>query len=218
MNRDDAAVPGDRLLYLDCFSGLAGDMILAALIDVGVPLDTVREAVTRLPLDGYGLRLERERRQSIDAARFFVDVDEAQQPHRHYTEIREMIGAAGLAQGVTRIAQEIFAVLARAEARAHGATVEDVHFHEVGAVDSIVDIVAACAAMELLDIDRVLCSAIPVGSGTVRCEHGLMPVPAPATARLLVGAAIREAPIVGEATTPTAAAVLTTLAESFGPA
>ena len=139
-------------------------------------------------------------------------------PQRRLSDILSMIDAAGLPGRAAQRAKKVFRRLAEAEANVHGIGIEEVHFHEVGAVDSIVDIVAACVAMELLDIDRVLCSAIPVGSGTVRCEHGLMPVPAPATARLLVGAAIREAPIVGEATTPTAAAVLTALAESFGPA
>jgi uncharacterized protein (TIGR00299 family) protein len=141
-------------------------------------------------------------------------------PHvarRGLNDILTMIGAAGLPARVVDRARRVFQRLGEAEAAVHGIAVQEVHFHEVGAVDSIVDVVAACVGLELLGIDRLLCSPIPVGSGTVRCEHGLLPVPAPATARLMIGVPVLQAPITGEATTPTAAALLTTLAESFGP-
>jgi len=141
-------------------------------------------------------------------------------PHvarRSLSDILAMIEAAGLPARVVDRAKRVFQRLGEAEAAVHGIALQEVHFHEVGAVDSIVDVVASCVGLELLGIDRLLCSPIPLGSGTVRCEHGLLPVPAPATVRLMIGVPVRQAPIVGEATTPTAAALLTTLAESFGP-
>jgi hypothetical protein len=213
---EPTATGGERLLYLDCFSGLAGDMILAALIDLGVPLDAVRDAVARLPLSGYGIRLERERRQTIDAARFFVDVDEAHQPHRHYSDIRELIAGAGLDGETTRLAQEIFAALARAEARVHGATVDDVHFHEVGAVDSIVDIVGIAAALAHLGA-AVECAPPPLGRGFVETRHGTLPLPAPATLFLLEGVPVHGTEIEAELVTPTGAAVVKACARRFGP-
>lgn len=138
-------------------------------------------------------------------------------PHRRLSDILEMIQGAGLAERVVERARRIFQRLAEAEAKVHGTGIEEVHFHEVGAVDSIVDVVAGCVGLELLGVDRVVCGAIPLGSGTVTCEHGELPVPAPATAQLIVGVPTRGAEIAGEATTPTGAAVLTTLAESYGP-
>jgi hypothetical protein len=147
-------------------------------------------------------------------------VHEHAHPHvarRSLSDILAMIETAGLPARVVDRAKRVFQRLGEAEAAVHGIAIREVHFHEVGAVDSIVDVVAACVGLELLGIDRLLCSPIPVGSGTVRCEHGLLPVPAPATARLLLGVPVLQAPITGEATTPTAAALLTTLAESFGP-
>jgi len=207
---------GDRLLYLDCFSGLAGDMILGALLDLGVPLDLVRETVARLPLEGYALRVQRERRSSIDAARFFVDVEEARQPSRHYSDIRGMIETAGLPAGVERVASEIFAALARAEARVHGTAVDDVHFHEVGAVDSIVDIVGIAAAVDHLGAE-VRSAPLPLGRGFVKTSHGTLPLPAPATLLLLEGAPAYGTEIEAELVTPTGAAVVKALCRGFGP-
>ncbi len=215
-DRDLQAAGGGRLLHLDCFSGLAGDMILASLIDLGVPLDVVRGAVARLPLEGFAIRLERERRQSIDAARFFVDIDAASQPHRRYSDIRRMIDGAGLDAETTRIAQDIFGVLARAEARVHGTTVEEVHFHEVGAVDSIVDVVGIAAALAHLGAE-VGCAPVPLGCGFVETRHGTLPVPAPATLFLLEGVPVHGTGIEAELVTPTGAAVVKACARRFGP-
>lgn len=146
------------------------------------------------------------------------DHDHGHPPRRRLSDIVTLIDRAGLAPRVTERARRIFTRLGQAEAKVHRIDIQEVHFHEVGAVDSIVDIVAACIALELLGIDRVVCSAIPVGSGMVRCEHGLLPVPAPAVAELLVGVPLRAIDVQGEATTPTAAAIFVELAESFGPA
>ncbi len=222
--------------FFDCFAGSGGDMIVAALLDAGADLNALRAEVARLGLEGVELAVENVRRGGLAGVRFVVrehgrDADEHHHEHREHreshhrhhhthrslTEILELIRTAGLPDRAADRAQRVFRRLGAAEAAVHGVDVEAVHFHEVGAVDSIVDVVAACVALELLNVDRVLCSPIAVGSGQIECAHGTLPVPAPATARLLVGAATQQSPAAGEATTPTAAAVLTTLAEGYGP-
>lgn len=224
------------LAYFDCFAGSGGDMIVAALIDAGAGLDGIRAEIAKLGLGTVELTARRVHRGGLTGLHFQVRQqqngeehchDAAQPPHhRHLAEILEMIARAGLAGRAGRAAERaarIFTRLGEAEAKVHNIAVEEVHFHEVGAVDSIVDVVAACVALELLDVDRVISSPIPLGSGTVRCEHGVLPVPAPATAELVRGAATcpgesgQSGGGGGELTTPTAAAILTTLAESYGP-
>jgi uncharacterized protein (TIGR00299 family) protein len=191
-------------------------MIVAALLDAGADADALRDHLQRLDLGDFSVRLQRETRRGITATRFFVDAPN-EQPHRHLSDILEIIGRADLPPRAARRATEAFEHLGRAEAQVHNIPLEKVHFHEVGAVDSIVDIVAAAVALELLGIDEVACSPIPVGSGTVECDHGTLPVPAPATALLLKGATICSGPVCGEATTPTAAALLTTVSPTQGP-
>jgi len=204
------------VLYLDCFSGLSGDMIVSSLLDLGVPLEVVEAAVRALPITGFSLRVEPEIRSSIRVTRFFVDVGGEDQPHRHFSDIREMIGAADLAPGVARRAVAIFETIAAAEARVHGSTVEDVHFHEVGAIASIVDIVGAAAALEHLGAE-VVCGTVPVGRGFVRTRHGPLPLPAPATLLILEGVPIEGTEVEAELTTPTGAAIAKAVARSFGP-
>jgi len=206
------------IAYFDCFAGAGGDMIVASLLDAGADLDAVGTALAGLAADGYALRSETVVRGGIAGTRFVVDLaPDAPQPARHLAEILAMIDSADLPGRAAERASAIFTRLAEAEAKVHRVPVEQVHFHEVGAVDSIVDIVAACVALELLAIDRVVCSAIPTGGGTVDCDHGRLPVPSPATAELLIGApAAAGEQADGEVTTPTAAAVLTTLAEAYG--
>jgi len=207
--------------YFDCFAGAAGDMIAGALIDAGAHLDAIRAELARFELGDVRLEAESVRRSGIAALHFQVHEHshghEGHHPHRRLGDILGMIDAARLADRAADRARRIFTRLAEAEAKVHGVGLEEVHFHEVGAVDSIVDVVTACVAMELLDVERVLCSPIALGSGTVMSAHGELPLPAPATAELLVGAETRASRIVGEATTPTGAAVLTTLAEAYGP-
>ena len=207
--------------YFDCFAGAGGDMIVGALIDAGADLDSLREQIAKLGLGEVRLEAEPVRRNGMAALHFRVHEphhgDEGHHAHRRLSDILGIIDGAGLAPRAADRARRIFTRLGDAEAKAHGIDVEEVHFHEVGAVDSIVDVVGACVAMELLDVDRVLCGAIPLGSGTVSTAHGELPVPAPATVRLLVGAPTRGSEIVGEATTPTAAAILTTLTEAYSP-
>jgi pyridinium-3,5-bisthiocarboxylic acid mononucleotide nickel chelatase len=203
--------------YFDCFAGAGGDMICASLLDAGADFKTLQTQLAKLPVEGYSLRTETVTRMGLTGRRFIVEVEEGEQPHRHLHHITEMIDAADLPARAADRAKAVFAHLARAEAKVHQTTIEKVHFHEVGAVDSIVDIVGACLALEQLGVDRIHVSPIPLGSGTIECDHGTMPVPAPATAELLVGAKTVPGANPGEMTTPTAAALFTALAETFGP-
>lgn len=206
------------IAYFDCFSGAGGDMIVGALIDAGADVGALRQGLSSLGVDGYSLSIERIKKQGFAATRFDVRLDPSVKPaHRHFHHIRDILQRSTLNDRVRGQAIRVFERLAEAEAKVHGSTVEKVHFHEVGAIDAIVDVVGAMIALELLGVDRVECSPIPTGSGTVRCEHGVMPVPAPGTAELLKGVPIAACDEGGELTTPTAAAVLTTLCEKYGP-
>jgi len=210
-------MPG-HIAHFDCFSGASGDMILAAMLDSGLGLDDLRADLEGLDVEGYELHSMRVNKQGFAATRVEVRVsDDAPQAHRHLGDILTLIGNSRLDQVVKERASRIFRRLAEAEAGVHGTTIEGVHFHEVGAVDAIVDIVGACIALKRLDVDRVSCSAIPTGVGTVTCAHGVLPIPAPATARLLEGVPLAACDEPGELTTPTGAAILTTLADSYGP-
>lgn len=207
-----------RIAYFDCFNGAGGDMIVASLIDAGADADALREGLAGLGVSGYALSLDRVTRQGFAAMRFDVRLDESEKtPHRGLSDIVEILERSPLSAAVKERARHVFERLAEAEAKVHGTTVAEVHFHEVGAVDAIVDVVGAVLALELLAVERVVCSPIPTGSGTVCCQHGVLPVPAPATAELLRGVPITAGQGTGELTTPTAAAVLTTLASEFGP-
>lgn len=207
-----------RIGYFDCFCGAAGDMILGALVDAGCPLPALQETVAALKLPGVSLSAEKVDQKGIAATRVTVAVGpEPRKKHRHLPEIVSIIDRAGLKPRVADGAKTIFGRLAEAEATVHNTAVEKVHFHEVGAADAIVDIVCACAGLALLEIERVICSPIPTGRGTVTCEHGVMPIPAPATTLLLKGVPLADCDEPGELTTPTGAAILTTLANRFGP-
>jgi len=206
------------IAYFDCFCGAGGDMIVASLIDAGASADVLREGLASLGLGGYALSIESVNKQGFAATRFHVELKEhAQQPHRHLKQIVEILENSGLPGSAKTRATRIFERLAEAEAKVHGTTVEKVHFHEVGAVDAIVDVVGAMLAMNQLGVERVICSPIPTGSGTITCDHGVMPIPAPATAELLKGVPIAACDEPGELVTPTGAAILTTLASEFGP-
>jgi len=206
--------------YFDCFGGAAGDMIVAAMIDADAKLAELREQLARLGLEGYSLTAENVTRGGIGGTLFSVEVDHESDHHhhgRHLSQILEMVDRAGYGERVDNRIRRIFRRLAEAEAKVHRTTPEKIHFHEVGAVDSIVDIVGAAVALELLDVDRVLCSPIPMGSGRITCAHGVLPVPAPATAELMRDGVIAPSEDEGELCTPTGAAVLTTLADEFCP-
>jgi uncharacterized protein (TIGR00299 family) protein len=205
------------IAYFDCFSGAAGDMIVGALIDAGAPVDRLREILDGLNVPGFRIEAEKVSKQHFAATRFCVHVEPGDKPHRHLKDVLGILHAGKLSECVRADAARIFTRLAEAEAVAHGVPVEKIHFHEVGAIDAIVDVVAAVAALDLLGVRQVICSPLVVGSGVVRAEHGAMPVPAPGTAALLRGVPIAECDEPGELLTPTGAAVLTTLAERYGP-
>ena len=203
------------LLWLDCFSGIRGDMLLGALVDAGLDLDALRAGLASLPLAGYTLEAARVTDHGISGTRLNVRLDdEAPHAHRRLADITALLDAAELPQRAYERALAVFQRLAEAEATIHGTTPDEVTFHEVGAVDSIVDIVGAALGLELLDVEQVYCSELPLTSGRVRSAHGALPVPAPATLELLRGtnAVWRSVPTEGELVTPTGAALVATLA------
>lgn len=202
--------------YFDCFSGAAGDMILSAMLSAGLPEAHLRSQLEKLNVTGYELEINHIKKQGFAAVKVDVHIND-KPAHRHLHHITRIIDDSSLADSIKTRSKQIFTRLAEAEAKVHGTTIEKVHFHEVGAIDAIVDVVGACIGVEALGLTRIVCSPIPTGSGTVKCDHGLMPVPAPATAELLRGIPIAECAEQGELLTPTGAAILGTLAESFGP-
>lgn len=208
-----------RTLYYECFSGISGDMNIGALVDVGVPGDYLREQLARLELaEEFSLSLEPGQKMGITGTRASVELTPAhKRAVRHLSDIETIIARAGYAPAVDEKAREIFRAIAVAEGKIHGLDVEKVHFHEVGATDSIVDIVAAAICLDFLDVETVLCNTVEVGGGMVRCEHGLLPVPAPATAELLRDVPCHYGRIDQEATTPTGAAILKCSVHRFGP-
>jgi uncharacterized protein (TIGR00299 family) protein len=202
------------LAYLDCFSGISGDMLLGALLHVGLDLDEFRAGLATLPLSGYTLDAERVTDHGLSGVRCVVQVDAAEpHGHRHLREIRNILAAGRLSERARERALAIFTRLAEAEGAIHGVLPEEVGFHEVGAVDSIVDIVGTALGLELLGIEEVYCSELPLTSGRVRSSHGPLPIPAPATLELLKdsGAVWKNVPGEGELVTPTGAAVIAAL-------
>jgi pyridinium-3,5-bisthiocarboxylic acid mononucleotide nickel chelatase len=205
-----------KILYFDCFAGIAGDMTVAALLELGLPIEVLREGLAALPFSGYTLESAPVQRQGIAGTSFKVTLSEADQPHRHYSGIAAMIETAPLKARVKELAGRIFRRLAEAEAQVHGVALERVHFHEVGAVDSIVDIVGVAIGLDYLGVDKVYCSGLPFGRGFVQTAHGRLPVPTPATALLMAGIPLSADIGEGERVTPTGAAIVAALAEGFG--
>ena len=199
-----------RIAYFDAFSGISGDMTVGALVDAGAPAEALIEALNALAT-GARYEIEKTIRAGLTAKKFRVHPDPTPSRHRHLQTILELIDRATIAPRAKTNASAIFQQLGEAEASVHGVDIKQVHFHEVGAADSIADIVGACIALDLLNIDEVHCSAINVGSGTVNTDHGLLPVPAPATARLLEGKPVYARGPEMELTTPTGAAIASTL-------
>jgi pyridinium-3,5-bisthiocarboxylic acid mononucleotide nickel chelatase len=202
--------------YFDCFSGISGDMTLGALIDLGVPLPWLKETIARLPLAGFDIAVSDVAYNGIRAKRVEV-LAEGGHHHRHYSDIRALIEKSPLPAPARRTALAIFKRLAEAEAGVHGCLPEEVHFHEVGAVDAIVDVVGAALGLHYLGITAAACGPVPTGRGFVDCRHGRLPVPAPATAALLQGVPTVGTEIEYELTTPTGAAIANAAAGSFGP-
>lgn len=203
-----------KICYFDSFSGISGDMTVGALVDAGTDWSALERTLHSLNL-GASFQLEKTKRRGIAASKFTVHGGE-QKAHRHLPHIEKIIAAGDLSDKARENALAVFRKLGEAEAKSHNVPLEKVHFHEVGAVDSICDIVGACVALDLLGVDEVRSSRVNVGSGTVHTEHGVLPVPAPATTELLQGIPIYSAGPEAELTTPTGAALMKTLAAGFG--
>lgn len=205
-----------RTAYLDCASGISGDMTLAALVDAGVPFEEIAAAVDSLQLPTCKLVRSTVKRRGFRATQITVEY-EPQKKHRHLHHIVEIIDRSALTDAQKEKAKAIFRKLAAAEAKVHGSTLEKVHFHEVGAIDSIADIVGAAVGFDLLGAERVIASPVPTGCGMIDMDHGRLRSPAPATAELLAGIPLAESDVPFELTTPTGAAILATLVDGFGP-
>jgi pyridinium-3,5-bisthiocarboxylic acid mononucleotide nickel chelatase len=204
-----------RVAYLDCGCGISGDMTLAALVDAGVDLESLNQAVGSLGLPGLRVRAAEVAKLGFRATQVSVEW-EPQHEKRHLRDILAMIDASQLNVRQRETARRIFNALAGAEARVHGTSIDQVHFHEIGAADSIADIVGAAVGWELLGVDRIISSPVPTGVGRIKIAHGECSIPAPATAELLRGIPLEKSTIEGELTTPTGAAILATVVDSFG--
>ena len=205
-----------KTLYFDCFAGASGDMILGALVAAGVDPAALREQLSLLGVDGFSVNFETVDRAGLSATYARVEAAD-QKKHRHLSDIKKIIEASGVSEGAKQRAIQIFTRLAEAEARVHNEPVDHVHFHEVGALDAIVDIVGAAICFDLLQIERFVCSPLHVGSGMMQMAHGRFPVPPPAVAELLKGVPFYATEIQGELLTPTGAAIITTVCNEFGP-
>ncbi|MBV6495475.1 MAG: nickel pincer cofactor biosynthesis protein LarC [Acidobacteria bacterium] len=204
-----------KTLYFDCFSGASGNMILGGLLELGVDADALRNELAKLNLSGIELVIEKVDRSGINSTHVEVKYPH-EHVHRHLKDIVKIIDDSSLSAAVKQRAISIFTRLAEAEAKVHGIPVERVHFHEVGALDAIVDIVGVCIGFEMLGIERFLASALNLGSGTVEIAHGKFPVPPPAVAELVRGIPVHSSEGTGELVTPTGAAIITTVCDSYG--
>jgi len=220
-----------RILYCDCFSGASGDMILGALLDCGIEFEAFKKELDKLKVEGYSIEVSRTAKNGISAMDVNVILEEhdhhhdhehenehhGHHEHRNLEDIEDIIDKSELSSNVKDTSKRIFKKLALAEAKVHGKTVHEIHFHEVGAVDSIIDIVGASICFDMLKIDKFIASPVNTGMGFVKCQHGIIPVPGPAAIELLKGFPIYSMDINTELITPTGAAILSTLCESFGP-
>jgi pyridinium-3,5-bisthiocarboxylic acid mononucleotide nickel chelatase len=209
-------IAAGRTGYLDCFSGAGGDMILAALVAAGLPATELLAEIDRLALPGLTVRIEEQSQQAIGGIRLTV-IAATRQELRTLPAIRELLERSPLSPRVRKRSLAVFTALAEAEARVHAVPVERVHFHEVGALDTIVDVVGTVFGLDRLGIEHLVCSPLPLGRGFVRCAHGLLPLPAPAVCELLHGVPTYGVELSQELVTPTAAALIATLADGFGP-
>ena len=204
-----------RILYFDIVNGISGDMTLATLLNLGVPEEIFLEELSKLNLDDeFDIKIVSKIENGIKGTNVDIIIKE-ENAHRHLVDIFSIIDNSRLNENVKSMAKRIFMVIGEAEAKVHGTTIDKIHFHEVGAIDSIVDIVGASILIDLLCVDKIYASTVPVGSGFVKCDHGIMPVPAPATLEILKDVPIKLNSVEGECTTPTGAAIVKTLCEEF---
>jgi hypothetical protein len=206
-----------KILYLDCFSGLSGDMTLAALVDAGADRDYIEAELSKITIEPFRLEWKRVVKRGLSALKMDVLLDPNSPPkhHRHYSEIVDLINRAGFSDAARSMALAIFEKIAIAEAKIHNVSVDTVHFHEVGAIDSIVDVIGVALAIDSLHVDKIIASPVPLGSGTVVCGHGTYPVPAPATLEMMRGLPIAPTAYSLEMTTPTGAGIIAGLVQEF---
>jgi uncharacterized protein (TIGR00299 family) protein len=205
-----------KILYYDCFSGISGDMNLGAMIDLGVSRTLLTKELGKLNLKGWRIIAEKDQRHGIYGTKVTVKLTKHEHHHRHLSDIEKIISKSKLDERTRGLSMRIFMKVAKAEALVHGIAVEKVHFHEVGAMDSIIDIVGAAICFNALKVDEVHVSPVELGGGFVKCEHGTLPVPAPATTEIIKGMPVKVGGVNFEATTPTGAAILSTLGTKFG--
>ena len=208
-----------KIAYFDCFAGASGDMILGSLMDAGLDIERLRSELERLHLTHYDIQVKKVVKKGIGGSQAIVNVDEDHHHdhRRNLDHIKEIIEKSDLEDSVKSKSIEVFMRLAEAEAKVHRTSTDHIHFHEVGAMDAIIDVVGSVAGLAALGIEKIYCSPLHVGSGTVECAHGTLPVPAPATVELIRGKPVYSSGVEGELLTPTGAAILTTLASGFGP-
>jgi uncharacterized protein (TIGR00299 family) protein len=207
-----------KIAYFDCFAGASGDMILGSLLDAGLELEQLQSELAKLHLTHYDLQAEKVVKKGVGGCQALVVVDESHHHHHHRSlaDIKTIIAQSDLARPIRQKSIAIFTRLAEAEAKVHQTAIDQIHFHEVGAMDAIIDVVGAVAGIAALGIQKIFCSPLHLGSGMVECAHGTLPVPAPATAELVKGKPVYSTGVAGELLTPTGAAILTTLALDFG--
>jgi uncharacterized protein (TIGR00299 family) protein len=206
-----------KILYLDCFAGISGDMLLGALLDLGVSLEALAKQLDCLQLKNYIFSTEKITKNGITCTKANIHIASTEKHPRHLPDIINIINNSSLPQNIKHKSLDVFNNLAQAEAKIHGIPIDKLHFHEVGALDAIVDIVGSICAVEMLGAEQVVCSPLPLGSGFVECAHGTLPLPAPAVLEILRGIPTQPCNIQGETVTPTGAALIKTLATGFGP-
>jgi len=204
-----------KIAFFDCFSGIAGDMTLGALIDIGVDSNYLKKELKKLGISGYEIDVKKIKKNHITGTDVYVKIKE-KQDHRSLSDINNIIDNSKLEDDVKELSKKIFLKLAEAESKIHNVKIDDVHFHEVGAVDSIIDIVGSVIGLKKLGIEKVFCSNLPLGNGFTTCSHGIIPIPAPATVELLKNIPVYQTDVNHELVTPTGAALITTIAEDFG--
>lgn len=206
-----------RVVYFDCFSGISGDMAVAALVDAGADRDYIESELQKIRIEPFELQWRRVNKNGISALKMDVATDPSRPPthHRHYSDIVRLIQAAGFNERVTAYSLAIFEKIGVAEGKIHGIPIEKVHFHEVGAIDSIADVIGVALALDSLQAEKIVCSPVPLGSGFVRCDHGLYPVPAPATLEMMRGLPIAPTDYSMEMTTPTGAGIVAGVVNDF---
>jgi hypothetical protein len=206
-----------KIISYDCFSGISGDMNLGAMIDLGIDQTYLNNELGKLNLAGWELLVQKDQRHGITGTKVTVKQTSHEHAHRHMSDIEKIINESTLDIKTKELSLEIFMKIARAEAKVHGISIDHVHFHEVGAIDSIIDVVGAAICFNALNVDAVHVSVVELGGGFVKCDHGKLPVPAPATAEIIKGIPVKKDGVSFEATTPTGAAILATLGTDFNP-